>query len=86
MISLFLSKVMYPFLVCKQARSFDLIYDCATASGGGEWYFESSKPLLKDSGVNVTINGGLVSNVTVSAIPLAMYGALSHGESGDGDT
>ncbi|KNC76350.1 hypothetical protein SARC_11143 [Sphaeroforma arctica JP610] len=39
------------------AKHFDVVYDCASSSGGGENYFEESFKVLKDEGQIVALNG-----------------------------
>lgn len=42
-----------------EGGQFDVIYDCATGSGGGENYSGDVKAMLKPAGIVVAINGGL---------------------------
>lgn len=41
-----------------RTSSFDVIYDCATGSGGGEDYARDAQKMLKPGGTSVAINGG----------------------------
>ena len=43
-----------------EENKFDVVYDCASGSGGGENYKEKSIALLKDEGQYVAINGSLM--------------------------